>query len=277
MRKIKVIMRFRNSIIIFVLSCIFLYSCFAFSDEIAESSRKVFQQVASSVITVRANLLITTSDSEEESVGQCTAVLVSPSGVAILALSALDPSILIDREIRNSINIRIASIKMIFKDEKEITAEVLLQDKDRDIMVIRAKEKIPEEAAQITLEKENLAVPQILDPLLLIMQHGKVARRSHSAAILRIESVVERPFLFFTLNQGRSFDVLSSPLFTLDGKFVGIGALRVVQEWKDEVESNSIVIVLPAEQIIPLVKEALSRESENQTSNTSAEVKSTSQ
>jgi hypothetical protein len=91
-----------------------------FSDEIAESGRKVFQQVASSVITVRANLLITTSDSEEESVGQCTAVLVSPPGVAILTLSALDPSILIDQEVRNSINISIASIKMIFKDEKKL-------------------------------------------------------------------------------------------------------------------------------------------------------------
>jgi len=268
-------MWFKKFSFIFLVSFIFLCSCLVFSDEIAESGRKVFQQVASSVITVRANLLITTSDSEEESVGQCTAVLVSPPGVAILTLSALDPSILIDQEVRNSINISIASIKMIFKDEKEIAAEVLLQDKDRDIMVIRAKEKIPEDVAKISLEKENLAVPQVLDPLLLIMQHGKVARRSHSATILRVESVIEKPFLFYTLNQGRSFDILSSPLFAMDGKFVGMGTLRVAQEWKDEVESNSLVIVLPAEQIIPLVKEALNHGSEEGASIQSEEVKST--
>ncbi|HOL20842.1 MAG TPA: hypothetical protein PK813_11455, partial [Candidatus Hydrogenedens sp.] len=69
------------------------------------------------------------------------------------------------------------------------------------------------------------------------------------------ESVIEKPFLFYTLNQSRSFEVLSSPLFSLDGKFVGIGTLRVVQEWKDETESNSLIIVLPAEQVIPLVNE----------------------
>ncbi|HOV33278.1 MAG TPA: hypothetical protein PLX23_07950 [Candidatus Hydrogenedens sp.] len=268
-------MRLRNSFIISLSSCILFCSCFAFSDEIAESGRKVFQQVASSVITVRANLLITTSDSEEESVGQCTAVLVSPPGVAILALSALDPSILIDQEFRNSININIASIKMIFKDEKEIAAEVLLQDKDRDIMVISAKEKIPEDVTKILLEKENISIPQVLDPLLLIMQHGKVARRSHTATILRVESIIEKPFLFYTLNQGRSSDILSSPLFSMDGKFVGIGTLRVIQEWKDEVESNTLVIVLPAEQIIPLVKEAVSHGNKEGTPTPLTEVKPT--
>ncbi len=242
---------------ILVIGFIF-FVCNSFSDDLAELGRKVFQQYASSVITVRANLLITTSDGEEESVGQCTAVLVKPTGMAILALSALDPSILIDQELRNSINIRIASMKMIFKDEKEIPAEVLLQDKERDVMVIQAKEAIPEDLAKVSLEKEDIAVPQLFDPLVLVMQHGKVARRSHSATILRVESVIEKPFLFFTLSQSRSFDILSSPFFAMDGKFVGIGTLRVVQEWKDEVETNSLIILLPAEQIVPLVKEAIS-------------------
>lgn len=240
-----------------VFSFIFVSVINIYADEIAESGRKVFQQYASSVITVRANLLITASDGEEETVGQCTAVLVKPSGIAILALSALDPSILIDQELRNTINIRIASLKMILKDEKEIPAEVLLQDKERDIMVIQSKESIAEDLATVSLEKEDIAVPQLLDPLLLIMQHGKVARRTHSATILRVESVIDKPFLFYTLSQSRSFDILSSPLFSMDGKFVGIGTLRVVQEWKDEVESNSLIIILPAEQIAPLVKEAV--------------------
>ncbi|MGC9054662.1 MAG: hypothetical protein ACP5KS_12365 [Candidatus Hydrogenedens sp.] len=242
-------------ILLFSLISISVFNIFA--DEIAEFGRKIFQQYSSSVITVRANLLITTSDGEEESVGQCTAVLVKPSGMAILALSALDPSILIDQELRNTINIRIASIKMILKDEKEIPAEVLLQDKERDVMVIQAKESIPEDLVKISLEKEDIAVPQLLDPLLLIMQHGKVARRSHSATILRVESIIDKPFLFYTLSQSRSFDILSSPLFSMDGKFVGMGTLRVVQEWKDEVENNSLIIILPAGQIVPLVKEAI--------------------
>lgn len=257
--RVKTIMKYIkfSKMYVFVLGTIFLvYNIF--SDDLAELGRKVFEQNASSVITVRANLLITTSDGEEESVGQCTAVLVKPSGMAILALSALDPSILIDQELRNTINIRIASIKMIFKDEKEIPAEVLLQDKERDVMVIQAKEPIPEDLAKISLEKDNITVPQLFDPLVLVMQHGKVARRSHSASILRVESIIEKPFLFFTLSQSRSFDTLSSPFFSMDGKFVGIGTLRVVQEWKDEVETNSLIILLPAEQIVPLVKEAMS-------------------
>ncbi len=238
-----------------------------FSDELGELGRKVFQQYASSVVTVRANLLITMSDGEEETVGQCTAVLVHPSGVGILALSALDPSILLDQELRNTINIRIASIKMILKDEKEIPAEVLLQDKERDIMVIRAKESLPEELSILSLEKENIGVPQLLDPLLLIMQHGKVARRVHTATIMRVESIIDKPFPFYTLDSSRSFDILSSPLFTMDGKFVGIGTLRVAQEWKEDVENNSIIIVLPVEQIIPLIKEGISIKQGVDTSN----------
>ncbi|HOK08487.1 MAG TPA: hypothetical protein PLT82_01795 [Candidatus Hydrogenedens sp.] len=265
---------FHNVLSVFII-ILFSFCNFIYSDETAELGRKVFQQYASSVITVKANLLITTSDSEEETVGQCTAVLVTPSGVAVLALSALDPSILLDQEMRNSVNIRIASIKMIFKEDKEIIAEVLLQDKERDIMIIRAKEAIPEDVAKVPLNKENISVPQVLDPLLLIMQHGKIARRSHSVAILRVESVIEKPFLFYTLNQSRSFEVLSSPLFSLDGKFVGIGTLRVVQEWKDETESNSLIIVLPAEQVIPLVNEALNQKpkEEGSSSNPTIETK----
>lgn len=228
------------------------------SDELAEKGRKVYDLYAKSVITVRASINISVSESEEESVSQCTGMLVKPKGVAVLALSALDPSMLLDSEIRKNVMIRINYVKMIFKDDREINAEVLLQDKDRDIMVIRAKEELPENVVVVSLDEENISQVNLLDPLIMFMQMGKIAKRTHSVSIVRVEGVVDQPFLFYTVDQGRALDVLSSPFFSMDGKFVGLGVVRMVDSWKDEVEGNSMVIILPAKQILSVVEEAIS-------------------
>ncbi|MCX8065010.1 MAG: hypothetical protein N3G21_07545 [Candidatus Hydrogenedentes bacterium] len=230
----------------------------SFSDEIAEKGRQVYDLWAKSVITVRASINISISENEEESVSQCTGMLVQPRGVAVLALSALDPSVLLDPEVRKGVMIRINYVKMIFKDDKEVNAEVLLQDKDRDIMVIRAKENLPEDIAIVSLEDDNVTGVKVLDPLLMFMQMGKIAKRTHSVSVLRVESIVDQPFLFYTVDQGRALDVLSSPFFTLEGKFVGLGVVRIMEGWKEEVEGNSMVIIMPAKQIISVIKEALS-------------------
>ncbi len=245
--------------IIFLLVC-FIYCVLgniSFSDEIAEKGRKVYDTYAKAVVTIRASINVSISDNEEESISQCTGMLIQPRGVAILALSSLDPSMLLDSEIRKSVMIRINYVKMLFKDDKEVDAEVLLQDKDRDIMVIRAKEELPEDVVIVSLSEGNITNVELLDPLVMFMQMGKIAKRAHSVSIVRVEGIVDQPFMFYTVDQGRGLDVLSSPFFTLEGKFVGLGVVRMVEGWKDEVESNSMVIILPANQITSVVKEAI--------------------
>lgn len=229
----------------------------SFSDEIAEKGRKVYDTYAKAVVTIRASINVSISENEEESISQCTGMLIQPRGVAILALSSLDPSMLLDPEIRKSVMIRINYLKMLFKGDKEVDAEVLLQDKDRDVMVIRAKEELPEDVVVVSLSEGNISNVELLDPLVMFMQMGKVAKRAHSVSIVRVEGIVDQPFMFYTVDQGRALDVLSSPFFTLEGKFVGLGVVRMVEGWKDEVESNSMVIILPANQIISVVKEAI--------------------
>ncbi len=246
-------------IFIVIWGILFLFSGVSFSDEVAEKGRQVYDSFAKAVVTVRASINVSISDNEEESISQCTGMLVEPRGVAILALSSLDPSMLLDSEIRKNVMIRINYVKMLFKDDKEVNAEVLLQDKDRDIMVIRAKEELPEDVVVVSLSEENISEARLLDPLVMFMQMGKIARRTHSASIVRVEGIVDQPFMFYLVDQGKALDVVSSPFFTLDGKFVGLGVVRVVEGWKDQVESNSMVIVLPANQIVSVVKEALSQ------------------
>lgn len=243
-----------------LLLFLFITQFMSNSDELAEQGRKVFERYSQSVVTVKANLSVSLPNSEEEIVSQCTGILIEPRGFVILALSALDPTMLLDPETRSMIQIRFIETKIIFKDDKEIELEVILQDKDKDLLLLKSKEPIPETLPVLSLKEENRSIPQVLDPLLLIMQYGKIAKREHSADILRVEGKVEKPVLFFLINQNRAMDVLSSPLFSLDGKFVGMGTFRVLDNWKTDSEDNSLIIITPAEQLYSFVQQSIPTE-----------------
>ncbi len=231
-----------------------------FADETAELGRKVFEARKDTVVTMRIVIAMSFGSRETESEQEANATVISPEGLSVLALSAVDPLQMIEeqRAIEDEITSRVVSIRMILPDGGEKPAEVILRDKDLDLAFLRLTEKVDAPLAYVDLSK--VGTPQLLDEVLCIMQLGRVARRSHAAFIERIEMIVERPRLFYTVGNHRSRQVVCSPVFTLADEFIGVGVMRKMTGDTEPSPDNVMVIVVPASQISELAAQIKSEE-----------------
>jgi len=242
--------RFQSFVAVFAFVAL---GCAAFADQTAEKGREVFNGNHLSVVTVRATLSISMGGEEQENATQFTATVIEPSGLAVLSLTMVDPSAMFAPEGSGDFRCKVVAMKMILPDGSELPAEVVLRDQELDLAFIRPTAK-PEKPMPC-VNMNNTDRPELLDQLVIILQLGKVARRAHSVCVARVETVVEKPRRFYTVGVDRSMDLLCSPAFTLDGKFVGIGVMRSVESSEDDFEENSIVIIVPAEDIREAVKQ----------------------
>lgn len=224
------------------------------ADETAEKGREVFKANHQAVVTVRATLSLSMGGEEQENVSQCTATVIDPSGLAVLSLTMVDPSSYLQGiEGAPEVQSKVVSLKMILSDGAELPAEVVLRDQVLDLVFVRPVVKPAQAMPFVRLDSDSQ--PELLDQLVIILQLGQVARRAHSACVARVETVVEKPRRFYTIGMDRSMDMLCSPAFTLDGKFVGIGVMRSVEGSEEESEDNTIVIIVPAGDIREAVKQ----------------------
>ena len=222
------------------------------ADETAELGRKVFDARKDTVVTMRiviAMSLVPVNESEQEA----NATVISPDGLAVLALSAVDPlQMASDMDIADDeMTSRVSSLRMILPDGSEKPAEVVLRDKDLDLVFVRLTEKPASPLAYVDVAQTGS--PQLLDDVVCIMQYGRVARRSHSAFVERIEMVVDKPRLFYALGKHRDRHVVCSPVFTLANEFVGVGVMRMVSGATEPSPDNIMVIIVPGAQIKALM------------------------
>lgn len=220
-----------------------------FADETAEQGRAVFEARKDTVVTMRIVIALSFGSRESESEQEANATLISPDGLSVLALSAVDPLQMLQerRALDDDITSRVVSIRMILPDGSEKPAEVVLRDKDLDLAFLRLTEKVDAPLAHVDLNQAGS--PGLLDEVLCIMQLGRVARRSHAAFIERVEMIVERPRLFYALGNHRSRQVVCSPVFTLADEFIGVGVMRRMAGDSEPSPDNVMVIIVPAEQI----------------------------
>lgn len=219
-----------------------------------EQGRMVFEKYKDTVATVRVVVGISYGGTEQESEQEANATFISEDGLAVLALSAIDPMQIAEGygSETEEMTSRIISLHVFMPDGAEKPAEVVLRDKEQDIAFLRLTEKPDAPVPHVTFD--TLGHPKVLDEVVCIMQHGRIARRSHAAFIDRIEMVVEKPRLFYAMGEYRSRQLVCSPVFTLAGEFTGIGVMRMSSGSNNEME-DMMVIIVPAEQLQSLMEQ----------------------
>lgn len=219
------------------------------ADEAAKKGRAVFEANKNAVVTVQLVLSISFGGQDRENASQANATVVDPSGLAVLSLMAVDPTALYEntRNQSEEVTSKIVSMKMVFADGAEIPCEVILRDKDLDLAFVRPT--TPPAAPMPAVNLEQIGVPELLDEVVIIGQLGEVARRAHTVTVERIETIVEKPRTFYAVGEHRSQTVLCSPVFTLGGKFVGIGAMRAIKQTSERRSDNFLVVIVPAADI----------------------------
>lgn len=223
------------------------------ADEDGVLGQQVFEARKDTVVTLHTVVGLNFGGGEVENEQESNATLISPDGLAVLALTGVDPAQMISglRMGGEDISSRIISMRMILADGSEKPAEVILRDKDLDLALVRLTEK-PEEALPY-VDLAEAGEPKILDNVVCLMQYGRVARRSHAAFIDRVELIVTKPRLFYALGDHRSRQAVCSPVFTLQNEIVGVGVMRLLAGDGDRTSDDMMVIIIPAAQIQELV------------------------
>lgn len=227
-------------------------------------ARKVFEQNRESIVKVTAVAQIRLSAAarpglnlpEREDKVRTDGTLVDDQGLVVLSLSAIDPSRLIDGREANSpmgpikvdASATLKELEIILGDGTEIPASLVFKDDDLDLAFVRPKADAAE-ARGVAFDPVDLAdsgAVQVADYTVSVIRLEDLFNNDPALMPGQISAVLERPrpFLLAT-NVARG-----CPMFTLDGKLLGIGIMRHRKTEGGTAAGNALV---PAAEVRKLV------------------------
>ena len=247
---------FRSSAV-FALAVTLIAPAFAgVPDPGGDVSRKIFAANRDSVlwISVVAKISYTTEGATDspmnmpdtESKFEGYATVVSTNGLLVTALSAIDPSRAISgREyttrsgkVRVDASVVIKEVLIIMPDGVEVPAEVVMKDTDLDLAFIRAKadSKQFKLAKFVPIDIKDSAKAVMAEETVTLLRADEVLNRQPSVVRGQVTVLVTKPREFIRATSGAP----GTPTFNTDGKFLGIGTVRFVQN------RQPTVVLLPA-------------------------------
>lgn len=249
------IRRTRQVIIGFLtLVCLMALSCVAFADEAADG-RSICAKWNNAVVRVQITLKMTVSyggeSMDRERKIEVVGTVVDPSGLTVVSRSRVDPGSSYGDEEDSNITSQVADAKITLADGKEIPAKVVLRDKDLDLVFLRPTQKPA--TPMVSVDLKDSVNAQMLDQALIITRLGKIANRAMSVCFERIEAVVEKPRKVYSISLTSMGMEDGSPVFGMNGKLIGIVLSKDAPPSSDE---NSMLIVLPAEDILSVAEQA---------------------
>lgn len=202
------------------------------SDETAEAGRKVVEQWQQTLVTLEVASKITISmmgeTQTEEMQNEVRGVVLDPSGLVVTALSTVDPMAIVSEmmsgeEETEGMNAKaeITGVKIIFADGSNLSAQIVLRDKDLDLAFFRPLKAPAKPLAALSYERA--AAPQLLDSVYVLDRLGASGNRAIAITPDRVKAVIEKPRrLYVMLNA----DTPGIPAFTESGDIIGILTLR---------------------------------------------------
>jgi S1-C subfamily serine protease len=250
------------------------------ADDAAKSGRDILAKSQGAVVTVKLAIKQSMSfggrDSKTESKTETTGTIIDPSGLTVVSLATTDPSSTVKDTYARAIAARggdmsqfkfdseLSDVKIVLPDGTEMAADVVLRDKDLDLAYLRPSEKPAKPLAFINLKHDAKA--RILDEVIVVNRLNQSANRVTAISVGRIEAIVDKPRTFYLLGQSMWSYSLGAPVFSLDGKLVGILFLRTAKSQADQMSGfmfsnlsqlGMMPVILPASDIIDGVKQAL--------------------
>ena len=196
---------------------------------------------------------------ESESKTETLATVIDPSGLVVTSLSRVDPGAFYAKYSgeEGSYVTEVKSLKFIMPDNREIAASVVLRDEDLDLAFLRPL--AAQEKPFVAIDLKNSAVPTILDPVFNITRLGRIGRRAQAAMSGEVQAIVDRPRTFYV----PSAEIVSSgsgvPVFSADGKVVGIVANHLFPGGQKALSSSdeaTMPVIRPAEDVAEVAAQA---------------------
>lgn len=226
------------------------------ADEVADLSQKVLTQWQDAIITAR--LVIEVYESERKT--EILLTIINESGLAVSSLSSISPSSMFGTSMDET---KVKSVTMILPDKEEIPANVVLRDQDLDLAFIKPIEKINRKLVAVDLADNSS--PKILDHIILLSRLGNAGGYAPVVSISRIEAIITKPRTMFMTDPMKALlSGLGVPVFTLDGKVIGLNLMRASKSTDildDDLSRGmgalpTLPIILPAKEIIDIIERA---------------------
>ncbi len=212
----------------------------AMAGDLETQGRAILEKNQKAVVTVQLVIKQKMSmgamgSHEEESKTEATGCVIDPSGLTVMSLSETDPGSIYESMMSGmgetgenfKMESSVGDVKILLDDGTEVPGQVVLRDKDLDLAFVRPTEA---PAAPFTaVDLGQAAQPELLDQVITVNRLGKVANRSYAVGIERIQSIVRKPRTLYIAGKDPTHTGLGSPVFALDGKLVGICALRTAK------------------------------------------------
>lgn len=223
----------------FFIAWLVLSEALGFCDEEAIAARRVFEEWKDAVVTIRLvteqRMMVSGRQIHkgEEKI-ETMATVIEPYGLAVLSLFSTDPTAFLEDlvggrfggedALRFDLDSEIVDVKMVFGDGREVEAEIILRDKDLDLAFVRPLKRPKDPIPAVDLSMAS--TPEIMDRVLILGRLGRVADRAPYILPSRIQAIIENPRRLYVPILGGLQDGVGAPVFTLDGRVVGILLVR---------------------------------------------------
>ncbi len=207
----------RSIIFVFLMCCVTVIP--VWSDPIAESAREISKDAQDALVSVRIVLEVRKSEMTVERL----ATVIDPSGLMIMSLAGIDPSVL--GLFPDGMDIQVKDMTVILPDKTEMPAKIVLRDTDLDLAVLRPIEKIEQPLVHISMDEG--AVPEMMDQMVLLSKLGRSANYTPLVVPARVVGIITKPRTWYVLNISPDLSDLGSPVFDTDGMLVGFVLLKV--------------------------------------------------
>jgi hypothetical protein len=262
---------------IILVACLFVLSDIAWPRDRKKAAEEILNKWQDAVITVKVvinvRFVVEGRESDEmEEVIETIATVIDSSGLAVLSYSSVDPMRILGdflRQMQNVPNVSIESditdVKMFMADGHEIPATIVMRDNDLDLVFIRSVKKIekPANALELANHADEFSV---MDEVLILTRLGNMTGRIPSISLFHIEAVVKKPMLFYVIDENAINGRLGAPVFSIDGKLVGLLVLNRKQAEYKKISMSDLFGgasrtgilpgILPAEEIATVAQQA---------------------
>jgi S1-C subfamily serine protease len=237
------------------------------------AARDLLTKRGAAVVTARATVTMRglpgRADGVEDTV-QATAVVIDGTGLAVTALSQLDPSEMVKRAVTGmpgapamNLSVEQANLRLRLADGREVPAKIVLRDHDLDLAFLRPSE--PPASPMASVDLSTVARAQVADLVLVVQRFGEMTGWKVGISFGDVQAIIEKPRTQYIVAAPTIGGGLGSAVFDAAGHFLGIVVVRSqtssgrrsVFAMMQGVEGAGVLpIVLPADEIIELAKQA---------------------
>jgi hypothetical protein len=225
------------------------------ADAQAQMIRALAAKYKPSLVTLSLVVKLAAGGYEDQSEMEAEGVLLDASGLVVTTNSAVDPLAAYADEVDASgaaISSRVTGVKIITSSGAEISAKVVLRDKDLNLAFVRPLKKpgVPLRAVNF----QSAATAELGAPIYLLGRLGKTGNRSLEARSERVVSVMERPRRFYVLDAYNGI-YAGNVAFNEQGQPLGLLTLRL-PAGKARNNDTSLPIIIPARDVWEIARQA---------------------